>query len=413
MKSKMRSRILDNFWLKLLSVILAFLLWLVVMNISDSMITVEIDDIPVQQLNGDKLEQLDKVYDVAKGDTVDIIVKGPRSVVENLGVDDFIATADLSTMSITNTVQITVTPKRSSIRDEITVTCKDNVMRINLEEKISLQYSVKVKTFGAVKNGYAVCSQQTSPNIITVEGPKSAVEKITEVVVSVDVAHQSDAMDLEGTIILYDAYGDKIENDKITISQDTVKVHLDIYPTKEVAVKVNVKGSPKDGYTMSEVLYQPQTVTIAGESENLANVEELVIDDVYISGMDADLETTVSLKDYLPDNVYLANSSEEVVITVSLEELVSKELTLTADDVNLLQKTSDKEYTLELSDDFAIIVTGLDSQVADITIDKLSPKIYCKDKSIGNHSNVTIELTEIEGLTYEIVGTAALTISSK
>ncbi|MBR3832857.1 MAG: hypothetical protein IKJ73_00915 [Lachnospiraceae bacterium] len=413
MKSKMRSKILNDFWLKVLSVVLAFLLWLVVMNVSDSMITIKIKGIPVQQLNGSALEQLDKVYDVAKGDTVDVIVKGRRSLVEDLNADDFIATADLSTMSITNTVQITVTPKSAAIRDEVTVTCVDNVMRLNLEEKVNLQYSVKVKTFGTVKNGYAVCAYQTSPNIITVEGPKSAVGKVTEVVVKIDVSHHDSPMDLDGEIILYDAYGDEIINDKISVSQDTVKVHLDIYPTKEVPVRVDIKGAPKDGYTMTDVMYQPQTVIIAGATENIETVEELVVDDIYISGMDSDLETTVSLKDYLPDNVFLANANEEVVITVNLEELVKKDIEVTIDDINLLQKTTDREYQLELSDDFAIEVTGLDSAVEQVTIDKLSPKIFCKDMSVGSHNNVDIDLTEIEGVEYNIKGTAKLTITSK
>ncbi len=413
MKSRIKSKILDNFVTKLVSVVIAFILWLVVMNVSDSMITVKIKGIPVQQKNGAALEELDKVYDVAKGDTVDIVVKGRRSIVEGLDVDDFIATADLSTMSITNTVQITVTSKNGGIRDEISITCVDNVMRLNLEEKISLQYSVKVKTVGTAKSGYAVCGYQTSPNIITVEGPKSAVEKVTEVDVNVDVTNASSAMDLEGTVVLYDAYGDEINNDKITVSQETVKVHIDIFPTKEVPVEVDIKGSPREGYTMSEVLYQPQTVNIAGEPSDLKGVEKIVIDDVYISGMDTDLETAVILKDYLPDNVYLENAVEEVVITVGVEKLVSREIVLKAEDINILQKMSNKDYYLELSDDFEIVITGLDSTVEEITIDKLNPKIFTKDMSIGTHNDVTIDITNIDGITYEIKGTAKLTISAK
>lgn len=409
----MKKRILNNFGLKLLSIFCALLLWLVVMNISDSSITVEIKDIPVQKLNGDALEELDKVYDVAKGDTVDIIVKGRRSIVEKLDVNDFIATADLSTMSITNTVQIFVEPKDGAVKDEVSITCVDNVMSLNLEEKVTLQYSVKVKTFGAVKKGYAVCGYQTSPNIITVEGPKSAVEKITEVVVSIDVSHLDETMDGEGYIVLYDAYGDEIKNDKITVSQDSVKVHLDIFPTKEVEVQVDINGIPKDGYMVSEVLYQPQIVTIAGEPEELEKIDKIVIDDVSISGMDTDLETTVNIKEYLSDGLYLAQPSEDIVITVDLEELVSKEFTVTAEDITLLQKTTDREYNMEVSEDFKIIISGLDSNVENVTLDKLNPKIYCKDMSIGNHSSVDVIINEIDGITYEVVGTISMSITSK
>lgn len=413
MKSKMRSKILDNFGLKLLSLLLAFLLWIVVMNVSDSTITVEIEDIPVTQLNGEVLEDLDKIYEVSKGDSVDILVKGRRSVVEGLDADDFTATADLSTMSITNTVQIAVKPKSAGIEDEISITCVDNVMRLNLEEKISLQYSVKVKTVGTVKDGYAVCSHQTSPNIITVEGPKTTVEKITEVGVDVDISGLDKSIDTEKDIVLYDAYGEPIVSDKLEVSHDKVKVHVDVYPTKEVEVKVNVKGTPKEGFVVSEVLYQPQTVMVAGAPEDLKDMKELEVDDIIISGMAEDLETTISLNDYLPDNVYLANVNEEVVITVNMEELLTKTIKIGEEDVKLLQKTADKEYLLELSDDYEIIVKGLGSDISDITIDKLGPKIYCRDMSAGIHSNVEIVFNEIDGISYEVVGSVQVVITTK
>ncbi len=409
----MRSKILNNFGLKIASVFLAFMLWLVVMNISDSNITVQIKDIPVQQINEQALEELDKVYDVAKGDTVDIIVKGRRSVVEGLNANDFVAQADLSAMSITNTVQIVVSPKSTGIKDEISITCIDNIMRLNLEEKINTQYSVKVKTTGKEKNGYAVCTQTTSPNIINVEGPKSAVEKITEVVVVSDVSNLDKTIDMEGNIVLYDAYGEEIKNDKITVSHEKVKVHIEVYPTKEIPVEVNIKGTPKEGYVMSGVLYQPQSVIVAGDIKNLALIDKIVINDVSVSGMDADLETTVMLKDYLPKDIYPGDDNEEIVITVTVEEIVSKKFNITAEDVSLLQTDSDKEYELELSDDFCIVVKGIDSDVAAFTVEQINPTINCKDFPVGNHNNVTIDLTEVEGMTYEIQGSARMSIVSK
>ena len=171
--------------------------------------------------------------------------------------------------------------------------------------------------------------------------------------------------------------------------------------------------TPKEGYTMTEVLYQPQTVYVAGLQEDLEGIENIVINDISISGMDTDLETTVDLKEYLPKNIYLADGDGEVVITVSLEELTTKVITITPEDINLLQKTADKDYSLELSDDFVIKVTGLDSQVSDITIEKLVPRIYCKDKPTGNHSNVDIEINDIEGVECSIEGTVTLIISAQ
>ena len=83
---------------KISAVLLAIVAWLAVANISDYQTTRQISNIPVTQINGDVLDELDQVYDVVSGDTVDIIVKGRRSVVGTLDKDDFTAIADLSTM---------------------------------------------------------------------------------------------------------------------------------------------------------------------------------------------------------------------------------------------------------------------------------------------------------------------------
>lgn len=65
---------------KISAVLLAIVAWLAVANISDYQTTRQISNIPVTQINGDVLDELDQVYDVVSGDTVDIIVKGRRSV---------------------------------------------------------------------------------------------------------------------------------------------------------------------------------------------------------------------------------------------------------------------------------------------------------------------------------------------
>lgn len=247
----MKNKLLNNLSLKILSVVCAVILWLVVMNVSDYTLTVRIDNIPVQQINGDVLDELDQVYDVEKGDTVDIIVKGRRSVVDKLTASDFIATADLSTMSITNTVQIFVHPAKKALADEISITYVDNTMQLTLEDKVSVQFPVYVDIDGEPKNGYAICGTVASPNIVTVEGPRSAVDKITRVATIVSVDGRDDGYETSGDIVIYDAYGEPIDNNKITVSHQTVGAKVSICPKKLVDVVVNVKGRPEDGYAVA------------------------------------------------------------------------------------------------------------------------------------------------------------------
>ena len=397
---------------KIAAVILAVIAWLAVANISDYQTTKEISDIPVTQLNGDVLEELDKIYDVASGDTVDIVVKGRRSVVGALGRNDFIATADLSAMSITNTVPITVEAKSDSVKNEISITCVDNTMRLNLEEKVTQQFPLKVETTGSPKNGFAVSSSSSTPNIVKIEGPKSAVEKITDVKALVDVTAKDASFDTSAQIKIYDAYGDEIKNDKITLDTEIVKVNVEIYATKSVEISVNLRGTPGDGYGVEGVVFQPQTVELVGPEDALAKVENIDINDQSVSGMTEDFQLNVDIRDYLPDGVSVVNMPPEITINVSVTELEDKKLTVTDSSIVLEKQNSEYDYELTLNS-YTITVSGFSDVVAPLTISDVLPTIDCSSLPVGNHGNVTVKLKEIDGVTYEVSGTVSVNVPQK
>ena len=104
----MKDLISKNIGLKLLSVLLALLLWLIVMNVEDPAVTRTIYDIPVQIVNDDVITSRGYRYAVESGEKVDIRVKGRRSVVDGLSADDFVATADFNSVSSMKMVPIEV-----------------------------------------------------------------------------------------------------------------------------------------------------------------------------------------------------------------------------------------------------------------------------------------------------------------
>lgn len=394
---------------KIAAVLLAVVAWLAVANISDYQTTREISGIPVTQINGDVLDELDQVYDVASGDTVDIIVKGRRSVVGTLGRDDFVAIADLSTMSITNTVTISVDARSNSVKDEISITCVDNTMKLNLEDKITQQFPIKVTTTGDTKNGFAVSGTTTTPNIVKVEGPKSAVEKITEIRASVDVDTRNASFEKETELHIFDAYGEEIKNDKIKLDVSSVKVNVEIYATKEVEIAVDLRGTPGDGYGVEGVVYQPQTVELVGPADALSQVETIDINDVSVSGMTEDYQTDVDIRDYLPDGVSVVGIPPEITVNISIAKFEDKKLTVTVNSFVLDKQVDGYQYEVTLNN-FTITASGFADVVSKLTLDDVVPTIDCSGLPVGNHGNVTVALKEIEGITYEMSGTVSVNV---
>ena len=396
---------------KISAVLLAIVAWLAVANISDYQTTRQISNIPVTQINGDVLDELDQVYDVVSGDTVDIIVKGRRSVVGTLDKDDFTAIADLSTMSITDTVSISVEAKSNTVQSEINITGVDNTMKLNLEEKVTQQFPIKVVTTGSTKNGYAVSGTSSTPNIVKVEGPKSAVEKITEIRASVDVDKKYSSFETESELHIYDAYGEEITNDKITLDVASAKVSVEIYATKSVPIEVNLRGTPGDGYGVEGVVYQPQSVELVGPADALAKIETVDVDDVSVSGMTEDYQTDVDIRDYLPDGVSVVDIPPEITVNISITKLEDKKLTVTVNSFVLDKQVDGYQYEVTINN-FTITASGFADVVSKLTLDDVVPTIDCSGLPVGNHGNVTVTLKEIDGVTYTMSGTVSVNVTN-
>ena len=407
----MRARLFKNLGLKILAIVFAVILWLIVMNISDDQITKEINNIPVEQVNGDVLEEKDQVYEVAKGDTVDIVVKGRRSIVSQLSASDFTAKADLSQMSITNSVQIDVQANRLGIREEIAITVLDNMMTLNLEDKVSSQFPVKVKTEGETRNGYAVGSAIANPNIITVTGPQSSVDKITDVIATVSVSGANKDISTQAVVRLYDAYGEEIVNDKLEYSTDMVDVSVTVFPTKEVDVNVEIQGEPAEGYAIENTLFQPTSVMIAGPTEDIAEISEIKIDDISVAGLESNLQKTVNLSNYLPDTVVAVGDTAEIEITVNITQTSERKLTITKKNLKLRGKQADYNYTVTVSDLY-VKLSGFEDMIGEVTVEDLWPVIDVSGLYLGNNMGVPVIIKEIEGVKTEISGTVNVEVSS-
>lgn len=409
----MKKKLLNNIGLKVISIVLAIVFWLVVMNVSDYSMTVKIEDIPVQQLNGAVLEELDQVYDVASGDTVDIIVRGRRSVVSRLGKDDFIATADLSTMSITNTVQIFVTPKSGSLEDEISISYVDNTMKLNLEDKVVTQFPIKVKTEGEPADEYAVGEIEVKPNIVNVEGPKSAVDKITEVRATVNVSGVNTSCERETIIELYDAYGELIHNDKLFVSQNNVKLNISVYPVKNVAVHVSTIGTAGTGYDVAQIVYQPQTIQIAGPKEKIDKITSIEIDDLSVSGLTENFETMINVNDYLPEDVFVVGENKDIAVSVTIEKLESVTYDINVRDITLTGRNNKYTYEVVIPDEYKVTASGLEDVMDGLDISAVKPGINCAELSLGTNNNVTLVLKDIDGITYVTSGTITVIVKEK
>ena len=96
----------NNMWMKILSVVIAVLIWLFVANTNDPVVTKRFYSIPVKVMNEDALTKRGYAYEILDGEEVNITVKGKSSIVRSMGISDFQAIADFSKLSKVDAVPI-------------------------------------------------------------------------------------------------------------------------------------------------------------------------------------------------------------------------------------------------------------------------------------------------------------------
>lgn len=406
----MKNRILNHFGLKVISLVIAIVVWIIVANLDDYKTTKQISGIEIEFVNGDAITEKNKVYEVPEGTTIDIVVKGRRSVVEELTSEDFKAVADLSKMSVTNAVTVEVSAISSYVAKDLTISYTNNAVTIAVENKIEKQLPITVRADAEVAKGYAIRNKTATPNLITVRGAESVVNMIEEVVVDVDVTGANHNLTANAQPVFLDHSGEVIESTKFEYDVDEVAVSVEILQTKKLSVRVKTAGEVKDGYAIASIDYQPTSILVVGEAEDLAKVDEVLIDDIDVTDCSKDLETSVVIADYLPSGIALADDNEEVMIKVMIEAVEEKTLALEADDINIVGKDQSYQYTFTDSEGYSIKVRGLKDNLEKLKVTNLIPSIDVGGYGPGIYT-FTVNLKEIKGI--EILDTLTVELEIK
>ncbi len=372
----MKKLLTNNLFLKVLSLLIAFGLWVVIINIDDPVDQKTFSNIRIKMVNTNSLTDQNKVYEVAGGtDTVRVTVEASRSLLENLSSSDIVAEADFSDMSEENTVPISFYSLRSN--DDIRkITGTIDAVKLNVEERKSKRLTLRTETIGEPEQGYVVGTPNMDQNRVEISGAESLISQISSAALRVDVTDSVSEISTYSSVILYDVEGNEVSNKTVSMNTTLVKVTIPILRTKEVPIVVETKGTPAAGYAATgEVSQSVDSVMIAGEESVVSGVNKIVIPagDLDITGDTENLVKTYSLRRYLPDNVTIVDDVNTVTVTVYIEAL--KEALFRVPIKQLYIVGVPEKYTVVLDedvDDCSLYLSGLKEDLDKVDVDELT-----------------------------------------
>lgn len=367
----MKKKIFHNWGLKLVSLLLAVVLWFVAVQINDPSETVTFSGIPVRLTNTELLEQENKVYEVMDNtDVVRVTIRAPKSITGDLRASDIVAVADVSKLTDINTIAISYSIQGISAARYDTIRGDHETVRLNVEERASKWIRVLSQTTGEVAEGFLVMNASADQNMIQVTGPESAVEKISYALVEVDVSGTSTSMSLYVEPKLFDADGNLLELPAVSTNVSSIHMAVEIMAWKEVPVVPEVMGTPAEGYLATgELDCDPAVVRIAGALVAIAGVNSISIpaEQLDITGATGNVVNIVNIKEYLKENVRLADSgfNGRVTLTAYVEPVYERTIVLRRDDFDFVNIPEGYEMELvEPEGGYKLTVSGLEEDVS-------------------------------------------------
>ena len=386
-----------NLTLKIISVVLAFIIWLIVVNVSNPEVT-RTKSVTVEIINDNIITSAAKTYDIIGSNTVTISYD-VRSLDENkIRASDFRAYADLSQLyDITSSVPIVVEVVNNKDLIIGTPVARPNVIRIETEDIQKKTFDLTTAAIGTPDKDVSVGSIGVEPTSVTVTGPMSLIGQITSVGVEIDVGGAKSNMHGYAEPVFYDANGNRldIKDDRLSVNPSTVEYNITMLMGKSLEIKYNVSGTPGDGYQYTGAECSIKSVAVRGLDSILDSITEINVPDTVlnIDGATGDKEVSINLAEYLPSGVE-AISETKVTVKLKIEALDEKTIILTKDDLIELGHSYGKRYTIS-PERISVVLKGLDEKLGMLSAKDIKATIDYTHMSDGTHSGtLTFELPD-------------------
>lgn len=194
---------------------------------------------------------------------------------------------DLSKIRSAGPQEVRLQYTNSSTYGNVTAIYPETIT-VDVEEYLTRsRIPVSVSLNGETPEGWYVTAPTADPALIAVSGPKSIVETISRAKVAIDpeqIEWTEGACRIAVPFELYDRSGEIVDNPQIETTSESVYIEsvimeMTLYPMKEVKIGDLglVTGAPAKNYAITNIMYTPDKLYIAGPQTVLDTIETAFI----------------------------------------------------------------------------------------------------------------------------------------
>ena len=378
-----------NIFSKVISVVLAFILWFYVMAVESPVNEEVFRGIPIEVVLPHNTDlSLYSGYNV----TVDVTVSGKRSELNQISVSDFKAKVDASDRTQAGKYSIPIdieVPGNFNIVDKSL-----SLLTVHLDAKATTTVPLHIKlTDYTIDEGLELGGEremEKSVSEVILEGPQTVLDTIVTAQATIPCGNVRSSVRASSGIELLNADGDVVNNPYVFANVDNVIVRIPVFMTKEIDLGVEFKHKLLNS-SNSKLSVSPEKIKVRGPVESVATLEKQIVATIDEKSLDQENHLTVSLT--LPEGVSCTDGTQSVDVGITHVGTTTKSYSVS--NINV-KNPKGLKYSLT-SDSVNVTMRGKGTELARLTADDISLTIDLSDVEESSGSltlPVTVEITD-------------------
>lgn len=385
----------------LLSVVVAFGLWLYVITVVSPESEKTYYDIPVVMQNKNILSERGLML-VSDEPNVTLALKSDRTILNDLNesnINVIINLANIEKPGVHNLTYSISYPGNIPYNEVTVMSSSTDLITVKVENKIRKTVPV-VLDYGqsAVPEGYTADKENAELDYTTIEvsGPESVIDQIEQAIVKVDLNNQTKTLAGEYAYVLCDKQGDPVNTELVTANTEKLSLIVKIQKVKEIQVIVDIHNGGGATTENCTITVDTTHIQISGADTLLEDLDSLTIGTINLGEILEDQTLTFPI--ILPEGVTNQTGVEQVTVDIKLPKLKTKTLKVTGiTAANVPAGLKAEIITKALQ----VTVRGPEKQIKEIKETDLSVVVNLVETQAGI---VTMKADVVIGDTFDGVG---------
>ena len=386
----MRNKILSG----LLSIVIAFGLWLYVITYVSSGSESTFYNIPVVFEGEALLHDRGLMLSSKEAQTITLVLSGSRSDLAKVNSSNITVKASLTgiyepgeNIELNYSISYPGDVPNNAFVEESKY--PENV-RVSVEKLVSnKEIPVTVKYNGtSVPEGF-MCDKENAVldhTVILISGPGSVADLISQAVVEVDLTEQRESISQDYRFTLCNAEGEPVDAGAITVNTEQVHLDLNIRRVKEVALKVNVVYGGGVAEENVGISLDYDSIRLSGGEGVLESLgDEIILGTINMAELDKSQDLTFPIT--LPEGVTNETGITEVNASIRMIGLSSREFAV--ENIQIQNVPEGMEVDL-ITQKLTVVVRGPSALMTLLTEEDISAVV---DFSAAEEGSSTFKVT--------------------